>query len=320
MIAIRALFNHGEQCYSPAIFLRAAPWLLIFCILAGCSSMVQKGGELLEGSAFDEMELARYGTKGKRKEKKIELTELRGKDGNLVMQVTNSEWPGLMLRGGQSGGSGGFELFQAHILSPHTQGWNEFTLDIIGKAEFSNPMRTGGTLYTRGPAERVQISSGKTRLKSSRFTGDAALTRLRNRRERILALTEWMDEQTVFAAHDSDNAGTQDVPGRVFTSQKDFEAYWKPKLLPELVSRKKRPPEYSDENADWEKADSVKWNRTYSEFLFPDEMPGADQLRELRNSGALLRDWEEALSWIYLEYSWDYVISTFNNIDLQKIK
>jgi hypothetical protein len=45
-----------------------------------------------------------------------------------------------------------------------------------------------------------------------------------------------------------------------------------------------------------------------------------EALWEYRNSAAMLRDWEEALPWIYMEYSWDYIINSFNGITFQKIK
>jgi len=272
-------------------------------LLAGCSSIVQKGGEILDGSAFKEMELGLYRSSGKKNEAKIELRELRQEDGNIALEISSGAWPGLALRGGRPGGSGIFELREARILSSHVNGWNEFTLDILGKAVFNDPKQTGGVLYIPGDVERVQISSGNIRLKSDYLSGTAALTPLRNRRERILALIEWMDEKI-------ENSGEKTI----FPSQKEFEKYWKSRLFPELVSKKQRPPEYSAKNTKWKRADSVKWNLTYTEHLFPEE------LWEYRNSGALLRDWEEALYWIYIEYSWNYVMSSLNNKELIKIK
>ena len=276
-------------------------------LLIGCSSMVQKGGEILEGSAFEEMELSRYQSAGKGA--KIELRELGEKDGSVSLEITSSAWPGFALRGGRPGGSGNIELREARILSSHVQGWNEFTLDVLGKANFDDPKKTGGVLRISGAVERVQISSGKIRLKSSRLTGTAALTPLRNRRERILALIEWMGQYEQTSLIDQSVAANQ-----AFASQKEFENFWKPRLLPELVSRKKRPPAYSARNAQWHKADSIKWNQTYTEQFFP------EGLWEYRNSGGLLRDWEEALPWIYMEYSWDRLIGSFDEVTLQKIK
>jgi len=272
-------------------------------LLTGCSSIVQKSGEVLEGSSGNELVLSLYRSGGGKREAKIELRELRQIDGTVAIEIKSSAWPGFTLRGGRPGGSGNFDLGEVRILSSHVHGWNEFTLDIQGKAIFDDPKKTGGVLYITGEAERFQISSGKIRLKNNYLSGTAALSALRNRRERILALTDWMADWL-----EKNEAVT------VFIDQEEFENYWKSRLYPELVSKSKRPPEYSAQNARWKKSDSIKWNLDYTEFLFPEE------LWEYRNSGALLRDWEEALPWIYMEYSWDYIISSFNNANLIKIR
>ena len=277
-------------------------------LFTGCSTMVHKGGELLEGTHAGESNMAIYksvrdSSVRKKDENKIELKEIAQKDGNVFVEISSSKWPGLALRGGKPGGSGNFDLYEARILSSHENGWNEFNLDILGKAVFSDPKRSGGILYIPGSAERIQISSGRIRLKSSRLSGDAALSPLRNRRERILALIEWMNG---WLLENQKNVN--------LLSQRDFTEFWEPLLFPELAKKRKRPPEYSTQNAEWGRADSIRWNLTYTERIFPEE------LRELRNSGALLRDWEEALPWIFMEYSWDYIISSFNNVELQKAK
>jgi hypothetical protein len=64
------------------------------------------------------------------------------------------------------------------------------------------------------------------------------------------------------------------------------------------VSKKKRPPEWKEENALWVRAEDVNWNAAYTESLLPED------LRILRDSGSLLRDWEEAFDWICFEYAW----------------
>ena len=288
---------------------------LFFIVLTGCSSLVHKSGEVLDGSAFAEKTLSLYQSTGKKKEPKFELRELRHKNGEESIQITSTRWPGLALRGSMPASDGTFELRQLHFLSSHVNGWNEFSLDLLGNAAFPVSGEAAGLLRITGEVERIQISSGKIRLKSSRLTGNAALTPLRNRRERILALTESMHQQQSLPAQEAGLSNQTAITGQtVFASQKEFEEYWKGRLFPELVSKKKRPQGYSAENAEWGRADSVKWNLSYTKQLF------AEGLWEYRNSGALLRDWEEALPWIYLEYSWDHILSSFNERTLQKVK
>ncbi|MDR2618921.1 MAG: hypothetical protein LBC62_08635 [Treponema sp.] len=266
-------------------------------VFTGCSTLMDKSGRVLDGSALGKKELSLYRTEGK---DRAEVRVLRLGDGEETLAVTSGAYPGLRLQGTPPGPDGVFDLTELEFLSSHVQGWNEFTIGLLGTACFSVKDGTGELSFER-PAERVQIVKGEIRLKSRRIGGDQALQALRNRRERILALTEWMHSRLP----DGD---------LVFKDQKEFENYWKPRLFPELVSKKKRPPEWTGSAGRQVRADSVKWNRDYTEILFPEE------LWELRNSGAMLRDWEEALAWIYLEYSWDSVFSSLNGITLKKIK
>jgi hypothetical protein len=273
--------------------------------------MMQKGGEALEGKAFTAKPTGLYSSGGEKTEGKIELKEIRSKDGESFIEITNSQWPGLTLRGSAPDADGDFQLTEARILSTHVSGWNELNYELLGSGNFSSGQETGGVLRIDETPERVQISSGKIRLKSRRLTGNTALVALRNRRERILSLTEWMGEW-------QEKTGNSTY----FDNQKEFDEYWKSLLFPELVSEKKRPQNYStiNDNAvnanagdtEWNRADGVKWNLTYTKSIFP------EALWEFRDSGALLRDWEEALPWIFMEYSWEAIISTFNNQTLKK--
>ena len=246
----------GNSLCSPCLraFVRALNISFAF-LLAGCTSMVQKSGEVLEGSAFAEKTLAVYRSAGTRKEPKIELKELRLKDGNEALEITNSALPGFALRGDRPGAGGSFELRQLRFLSSHVHGWNEFNLDLLGSASLSSSAESSLLLCIADEVERVQISSGKIRLKSSRLTGTAALTPLRNRRERILALTEWMSQ--------NEQTSQTSLLNRVFSDKEEFEDYWKPLLFPELVSKRKRPAAYSaclaaDAPPEWGRADSIK--------------------------------------------------------------
>jgi len=297
----RHLLNYPRPlrlCAFARIFLEFS-FLPVF-FLAGCTSIIQKGGEVLEGSAFAEKTTALYSSGI------VELKEMRNKDGGDFIEISSSRWPGLALRGSVPDADGDFHLTEARILSTHASGWNELNCELLGSGNFVSGQESGGVLRIEKTPERIQISSGKIRLKSSRLTGNAALTPLRNRRERIIALTEWMAER-------QESSGSSIY----FENQEKFAEYWKSLLFPELVFASRRPEDYSSisaGNAKWNNANGVKWNQSYTKSIFP------EALWEFRDSGALLRDWEEALPWIFIEYSWDAIIGTFNNITLHKIK
>jgi hypothetical protein len=290
-------------------------FIVSFLSLTGCVSLVEKGGKVLDGSASGEKINARYrhegyigGIKG------FEIQEVKNKAGAASVIIMLDQFPAVKLRGAAPDARGNFQLSSLEYLEGTLSGWNEFTLELSAECSFTHEPGEPGILSLGSLLEPIQISAGKIRRSGSRIVGEEALTSLRNRYNRIQALAEWMKQQ-------------EGIPA-AFTNQKSFEAYWKPILFPELVSRKERPSAISspgaaihspravwqEEGAQWVRAEEIKWNVTYTEKLLNEE------LQPLRNSGALLRDWEEAPLWIYLEYAWSSIEGALQNgINMQQI-
>ncbi|GHV74971.1 hypothetical protein AGMMS49940_22730 [Spirochaetia bacterium] len=280
---------------SAGFFIGAAwltAWLLV---LGGCVSLAELGGRALDGSAFAEKTLASYRVEPKRGTR---VDRLRRKDGTEFIAIRTDSMPNLRLKGSLPDGAGNFYLTSLDFLSPNRDGWNEFTLELSGSGSFTGS-GTGAILQLSGPVETLDISVGKIRRGAARLTGAQALTALHNRRERILVITQWM----------------KDKPGLpVFADQKAFEKYWKPILFPEIVRAKERPSTWVKDGP-WVLGEDVKWRSAYTEAVFPEE------LWPVRNSGTLLRDWEEAAGWIYLAFEWDHILELLSEkIELTKIK
>lgn len=285
----------------------------LFAVLVfwgGCSTLVQKSGDFLDGRGGKTLETYRSTEKDKKIRTAVRRVLLdegnEGNSGNEILEIENAALPGFRLRSTLPLENGTIEFTSLEFLSSHYSGWNEFTLELFGTGSFTAGGNTALLKIEEAP-ERVQLKAGRIRLKESRFAADEALVSLRNRRERILALTEWMRSLEGVPAFTGQEAGQE-------AGQKAFEAYWKPRLFPELVSKKKRPPEWSAAGGDFAWADSVRWNRDYTRRVFP------EGLREYRDSAALLRDWEEGAAWIYLEYAWDSIIASLNEIQLEKMR
>jgi hypothetical protein len=247
-------------------------------------SLAERGGRLLDGSAFAEKILETYTAPDAGLT--MYTVRVRSRPGREIILVPRA-FPSFKLyleyeQGAESGGEVRVYPAACWFLSSTLSGWNEWTMELSGN----------GTLGTDGKAwtlrldslEVIDIARGRIRRGETKFTGQEALTALKNRRERIEALTAWMKE-------------LKDAP-RVFQTQNEFENYWKPLVLPEMVSGKKRPADYDKNSAEWVRAEDKAWNAAYSR-RFP------EAIALLRNTGALLRDWEEALPWIYLSYQWD---------------
>jgi hypothetical protein len=273
--------------------MRKVFWLLAGLVfLGGCSTLVQKSGEFLEGGRGETLES--YRSREKNKKTRTGVRRVLTNEGEEILEIENAALPGLRLRSTLPLEDGTIELTSLEFLSSHHFGWNEFTLELFGEASFIVQGEAALLRIEKAP-ERVQLQKGRLVLKESRLASGAALASLRNRRERILALTEWM-------------GSLEGVPD--FAGQRAFEAYWKGRLFPELVSKKKRPPEWSAGDSDFVRVDSVSWNRNYTRRVFP------EGLWEYRNSGALLRDWEEGAAWVYLEYAWDSIFAYFREVKL----
>jgi len=266
----------------------------IMPLLAGaCASLVEKAGRVLDGSALVEKKTAVYRTvKQKGTAAGIEIKEVRNKDGEHSVIITLQQFPSIKIRGTMPNEQGNFFLTSFDYLGGGVHGWNEYRMELFGSGNMT--LSESSALFSIYPEiETVQISSARIRRYDTRITGTEALTNLRNRRERIVALAEWLNNR-------EDTLLSQEGVSQF--SLKEFETYWKPILFPETVSKKKRPEGWQREGDQWIKAEDIRWNTSYTERVFP------EPLRNIRNSGTMLRDWEEALDWIYLECEWGRIV------------
>ncbi|MDR3146413.1 MAG: hypothetical protein LBU21_09050 [Treponema sp.] len=259
--------------------------VVLSALLSGCLTLTDRVGAFLEGKR--DRVVARYRSpptvptgQG------VQVLEL-GEGGGLDIRI--EAFPVLSLRASTPGEGGLFELRSLHYLAGSPQGWVEFSLELVGEGEF---IPEQGELRLSSRPEPVGILGGKIRWKDTRLSGEDARRALNNRYERIRALAAWM--------------GEQEAPESLSGNARDFYAYWKPRLLPELVPRAERPWNYA-EGGPRVTAEQVAWNTDYTRVLLPEE------LWPLRDSGTLKRDWEECGEWIFLEYAWESVFAALEN-------
>jgi hypothetical protein len=260
---------------------------------------MEKSGQALDGSAFAEKTVAVYRT-AKNAVPAMEIREVENKAGERSVIIMPGNYPAIKLRGSYPDENGEFHLTSLDYLGGNTSGWNEYRLEISGTGNMT-PGVTSLSFSIYPEIETFQISSGKIRRFDTRITGPEALASLNNRYERIIAVTEWMKgyDNTMPEAAD----------------RKAFENYWEPVLFPELVSKRKRPADWQREGDQWNRAEDIRWNISYTERVFP------ELLREIRNSGTMLRDWEEAVEWLFVEYEWDRITEMFSQETvLNKVK
>jgi len=253
-------------------------------LLFNCVSLMEKTGRVLDGSAFKLKTVSVFkssGEKGNQREIKIFVVENKEEEKSIIITLKN--FPMMKLFGSFPNEEGVFTLTTIEFLAGSANGWNEYTMELLGTG---NLKFEDTAVLKIDEIEPVQIAKGRIQLYDTRLTGNEALSALRNRRERVIAVTEWMSSLSLEKGKKID----------------DFERFWRPILLPETVSKKKRPNGWNQDADQFQKTDSIRWNTSYTERTFSEE------LWPIRNSGTLLRDWEEAIGWIYLEYEWKNIV------------
>jgi len=258
--------------------------IILTFLLFNCVSLMEKAGQALDGSAFKLKTVSVYKIppeKEKQQEIKISVVENKDKEKSIIIKLEN--FPTIKLVGSFPNEEGVFTLTTLEFLAGSAHGWSEYTMELMGTGylKFEDTV-----IFKIEEIEPVQIAKGRVQRYDTRLTGNEALSALRNRRERVIAITEWMSSLNLEKAKKID----------------DFERFWRPILLPETVLKKKRPNGWIQDADQFQKTDSIRWNISYTERTFSEE------LWPIRNSGTLLRDWEEAIGWIYLEYEWKNIV------------
>ncbi|MCL2175233.1 MAG: hypothetical protein FWB73_04215 [Treponema sp.] len=277
-----------------------------FCLLflffpllfSGCLGVTEGVGRFFDGSVFTEKTVARYALKIKKGDNiDMEISVMQNKAKEKSIIISFKKYPMIKFRASMPAENGEFHLTSLEYLSGSTHGWNEYTMQMMGTGSLI--LSDNATLDVIKDMEKIQISKGRIHRYDTRIIGNDALSALRNRNERIDALSSWMLSL--------DHPKGQDI--------KAFQKLWKPLFFPEMVSEKKRSENWRQKEDVFQIADDIRWNTGYTERVFP------EQLRPIRDTGTLLRDWEEALYWIYLEYEWDSIKALFSQkIILNKTK
>jgi hypothetical protein len=263
--------------------------VITLCVsITGCASIVEKTGQLLDGTVFLERTVAVHrssGVNGRGIEvREMLVRENRAAPWERCLFITPEGFPALQIRTSLPGEDGTFSLASLDYLGGNEHGWNRFEMGLLGSGRFvQDSLGTMSRVWLHAGFVPLEISSARIRRYDDRIVGDEALRYISNRHERILAMVEWMKERT--------------APSGMRLAE--FEAYWKPILFPEIVRSGSRPAGWTQAGDTMVRAENISWNAGYTERTFP------ELLWNVRNSGTMLRDWEEAMEWIHINYEWE---------------
>jgi hypothetical protein len=182
------------------------------------------------------------------------------------------------------------ELEEISYFRNWTRGWTEAKVEAVGTLRLTRTAGAWRAEVLEKPAIG-SVRSAKARYMDSFLSDDQALRAVANRMERIKAATAFRREggdDAWFVRPEKKTRffGLLAYPGYA-------EAYG-PLFFPERYGY---PPETGPVGP-WKRGDDISWDTGYTRAVFP------ERLREVRDSGTLYRDWEEAIGLWFLADQW----------------
>lgn len=222
----------------------------------------------------------------------------------------------------ESGGESSFrirgdELEGATISGLARQSGELWILDVRGMDWFSNwaegwtkasfVMEGELSLRRDGSAWRIVVDaeprienavSASMRLYGDYFEGEQALNLFQHRWDRIQAANEVLKARFPDAWFDYAEPRKIRFAWDLFARRvANFQQAVRAFLFPELYGYEKGRP--LAEGRAFAKAESIRWDLAYTKERFP------ESLREIRDSGTMLRDFEECVGLWRLDFCWD---------------
>lgn len=233
------------------------------------------------------------------------------KEGKALL--TSKAIPGMRFEGTVDGDDIYFS--RVRIFSNWENGWTEGFYQASGKysVEYSD---NGYTLREVDPLEIWDIESGEIRYRDKYYREDDGLQKVRNRIERVKEYSKVIKE-----------GGGPEFLGGVkkpnLLSSYTLKEFFYPILFPEIVGFNKLykngdlPDKYYESNNDKlvYEGSNIKWRDDYTRAIYP------EHLWELRNSGTIYRDFEEAPNIFISYYNLNgFIEKKLNNIKIIKIE
>lgn len=230
-----------------------------------------------------------------------------GKDGGSTFRVRGDELGGATLTGEAKpdGDSWRLEVTGMDWFSNWSEGWSEARFAAEGELR----LRPEGTTWLLDVDSMPRIESptaASIRLYGDYYEGDKALALFTHRWDRIQAADSflrqrfpdaWFDYAEQRKIHNWWDLFTR----RVVNFQESVRGF----LFPELYGYPKesqvtgRVPLSRPDKGRYTRTESIDWDTAYTKENFPEE------LRALRDSGTMLRDFEEGSGLWRLDFCWD---------------
>jgi len=179
------------------------------------------------------------------------------------------------------------------------EGWTEASFEADGELALMPKGEAWAVVAARAPSIG-KPTSASIRLYGDYFVGEAALGLISRRWDRIKAAAELLRQRFPGAWYDYSERKKVVFVWDLFARRVDsFDRGVRVFLFPELYGYASAgaPPPRRDHGTS--RGESISWDTEYSAAAFP------EALREVRNSGTMLRDFEEGLGLWRLAFCWD---------------
>ncbi len=150
--------------------------------------------------------------------------------------------------------------------------------------------------------EFFEITKGRIRFQDDYYYDEKGLTNVKNRFDRIIAVNQFLKKQPDFPEFFYTPLFNSKL-GLSYNNKVKKLLF--PELSPDSIIYKDKEFKVTDPSSDLVLAETILWNKKYTDKVFPEE------LREVRNSGTMLRDYEESLELCFAEYNLNYFFNKF---------
>jgi hypothetical protein len=237
--------------------------------------------------------LVRYESESRLAQKKniAALTLKQAGDGEETAALTSPLFPAVTIYGDIEKQGQGFIYYitNARLFARWPNGWTEGNYEASGKLIFTG-VDGRITCHVEDPFELWDIISGELRYYDVYYREEDALWKVKNRVDRLCEISRFLKERKLSPVYGHIKRKTFYGPGFtkqmksfLFPERVNFSKLEKKGQLPDEFYRKKGEfPEQTLWGAD------LWWRADYTKAVFP------EYLWQLRNSGTLWRDFEEA--------------------------
>jgi len=265
-------------------FTRAAIAAFVALALASCASSPARASWKTKSSVLPRGVLVELGPE---------------RDGVSAFRIRGDELEGATLKGEAKPEGRGWTLDVEKMdwFENWAEGWTEASFVVEGRLEL-RPDGSAWALAVAAPPKIENPTSASIRLYGDYFEGDKALALLAHRWDRIQAADELLRQEFPEAWYDYSEPHPIRFPWdllarRVASFQTGVRAF----LFPEIYGYPKgRQP--ADKGARV-RAESIYWDTSYTNEQFP------ENLRPIRDSGTMYRDFEESSGLWRLDFCWD---------------